>query len=280
MTTTERTTAVGVFTERNLAEHAIERLHQAGFTNDQIGFVSREGYTEEQAPIIPAEPAIGASPTAGAPIGVAPVYTPANDDVTPTAESKTEATAAGVVGGGVVGGILGAAAALLIPGFGPAIAGGILTAVLGGAAIGAVAGGLIGALTNMGVPEDEARFYQDELQAGRTLVTVQAGNRYDEALEILRQGGAYDATTRRDTTETTIPTDTYTSNTPDERVNDRTEPYEPETNARSATYTPEVPQSVDQTTDTEIREPEVPPQPDRVQRLSTNTPPPTYNTRP
>jgi len=269
MTTTERTIAVGVFTERNLAEHAIERLHQAGFTNDQIGFVSREGDTEERAPIIPVEPAIGAAPTAGAPIGVAPVYTSPDEDVTPTAENKTEVTTTGVVSGGVVGGILGAAAALLIPGFGPAIAGGILTAVLGGAAIGAVAGGLIGALTNMGVPEEEARFYQDELQAGRTLVTVQAGNRYDEALEILRQNGAYDATTRRDTTDT-----------PDEQPDNQMESYWAETQTRPTTYTPEVPlKSADQSTATEIREPEVPPQPDRVQPVSTNTPPPTYNSR-
>lgn len=277
MTTTARTTAVGVFTERRLADRAIEELHNAGFSNDQIGFVSREGYTgDKQDLIIPAQAGTGTAPTGGAP--VAGVPTPVStDDVTTTEESKTEATAAGVVGGGVIGGIIGAAAALLIPGLGPAIAGGILTAVLGGAAIGAVAGGLIGALTNMGVPEEEAHFYQDELRAGRTLVTVQAGDRYDEALAILRHNGAYDATTRRDTTDTTATTVDDTR-TPTEQ---HAEPHPSATYKRSAPYTIEgASEQAQQTTDNEIREPEVPPQPDRVQPFTTRTQPPTYNQHP
>jgi hypothetical protein len=278
MTTTTRTTAVGVFTERRLADRAIEELYNAGFANDQIGFVSREGYTgEKQKLIIPAQAGTGTAPAGGAPVAGVPTPVSSDEDLTATEENKTETTAAGVVGGGVLGGILGAAAALLIPGLGPAIAGGILTAVLGGAAIGAVAGGLIGALTNMGVPENEARFYQDELQAGRTLVTVQAGDRYDEALAILRRNGAYDATTRQDTTDTTTTTedDTYT---PAER---RTEPYPSTTYERPATYAPEeTTEQVQRPADTEIREPEVPSQPDRVQNFTTSTPPPTYNQRP
>jgi uncharacterized protein (TIGR02271 family) len=86
----------------------------------------------------------------------------------------------------------------LIPGFGPAIAGGILAATLGGAAIGAAAGGLLGALTGMGVPEEEARYYESEFQAGRIILTVQADGRRDEAINILRRYGAYDAASRGD----------------------------------------------------------------------------------
>jgi hypothetical protein len=270
MTTTTRTTAVGVFTERRLADRAIEELRNAGFSNEQIGFVSREGYTgDKQDLIIPAQAGTGTAPTGGAPIAGAPVPVSTDDDLTTASEeSKTETTAAGVVGGGVLGGILGAAAALLIPGLGPAIAGGILTAVLGGAAIGAVAGGLIGALTNMGVPENEARFYQDELKAGRTLVTVQAGDHYDEALAILRRNGAYDAITRQETTDTT-------ATTVDETPTNQVEPYPATTYEQPTTYTP-----AQRTTDTEIREPEVPPQPDRRQSFPAGTPPPTYNQRP
>lgn len=98
--------------------------------------------------------------------------------------------------GSVLGGVIGAAAALLIPGFGPAIAGGILAATFGGMAIGAAAGGIIGALTKVGVPEEEAHYYQSEFEAGQTIVTVRSGNRQQEAVGILRQYGAYDATTR------------------------------------------------------------------------------------
>jgi len=276
MTTTTRTTAVGVFTERRLADRAIEELHNAGFSNDQIGFLSREGYAgEKQELIIPAQSGTGTAPAGGSPVAGVPAPVSTDDDLTATEESKTETTAAGVVGGGVLGGILGAAAALLIPGLGPAIAGGILTAVLGGAAIGAVAGGLIGALTNMGVPENEARFYQDELRAGRTLVTVQAEDRYDEALTILRRNGAYDATTRQDTINTTTAEDTHT------HVEQYTEPSPSTTYERPATYTPEeTVEPVQRPADTEIREPEVPPQSDRVQSFTRNTPPPTYNQRP
>jgi len=164
MAMTERPTIVGVFENHTQAEQAINELQQAGFRDDQIGFAVRGG-----------------------------------DEGIATVEKKTEAgpsAAAGAVTGGVLGGVLGAAAALLIPGFGPAIAGGILVAILGGAAIGAAAGGIIGALVGMGVPEEEALYYEDEFRAGRTIVTVNADGRQQEAREILHHHGAYDADTR------------------------------------------------------------------------------------
>lgn len=49
---------------------------------------------------------------------------------------------------------------LLIPGIGPVIAGGVLGATLVGAGVGAAAGGPIGLLTEMGVPEVEARHFE------------------------------------------------------------------------------------------------------------------------
>ncbi|MBE3561221.1 MAG: hypothetical protein IMW89_18675, partial [Ktedonobacteraceae bacterium] len=102
----------------------------------------------------------------------------------------------GVVGGGVIGGTAVAMVSLLIPGVGPALAGGMLMAVSGGAVLGALAGGLVGTFTALGVPEDEARFYQAELEKGKTLVTVRAGERSPEAIAILRRGGAYSADNR------------------------------------------------------------------------------------
>ena len=51
-------------------------------------------------------------------------------------------------------------------------------------------------LVSMGVPEEEARYYQSELELGRTIVTVEAGDRREDALEILRSNGGYDSTTR------------------------------------------------------------------------------------
>ncbi|GCE19470.1 general stress protein [Dictyobacter kobayashii] len=167
MSTTERTTAVGVFSEQTLAEQAISQLHSAGFTDEQIGFISRDHNT-------------------AAPFGD-------TEDA-----SNVPATATGAVSGGVIGGVIGAVTSLLIPGFGPAIAGGILAVTLGGAALGALAGGFVGSLMHLGVPEHEARYYEEQLNTGRTLVTVNAPGRYDEAVRILRQAGAYDADVRAD----------------------------------------------------------------------------------
>jgi hypothetical protein len=153
-------TVVGVFVDRAQAEQAIQALERAGYTDRQIGFIRPGEQTSR--------------------------------------ETKTDTgtkVAAGVGSGGVVGGIVGTAAALLIPGLGPALAGGILAATLGGATIGAAAGGLIGALTNLGVGEEDARYYQDELQAGRTVIIVKAEHREQEARNLLRQYGAYDAAT-------------------------------------------------------------------------------------
>ncbi|GCE14090.1 hypothetical protein [Tengunoibacter tsumagoiensis] len=170
MATTERTTAVGAFTEQALAERAIEELKRSGFTEDQIGFVARHSHAVDGREV------------------------PADDLGSGTVSS----TATGAVGGGVLGGVIGAAASLLIPGLGPALAGGILAATLGGAAIGAVAGGFVGSLVNAGVPEDEAQYYHDQLTRGSSIVTVTAPGRYEEAAAILRESGAYNATVSKD----------------------------------------------------------------------------------
>lgn len=179
MTTTERATVIGVFADRALAERALDDLHRAGFNDDDIGFVVRNVTNSEIEPdIVQKETAAGA--------------------------------ATGAVGGGVIGGLVGAAGALLIPGIGSALAGGILVATLGGAALGAVTGGFVGALTGLGIPEEEARYYQSEFETGRTIVTVRAPGRYQEALAILQNNGAYDATTRGSVQEAPLKDSTNT----------------------------------------------------------------------
>jgi hypothetical protein len=167
MTTTDRSTVVGVFEDRALAERALDQLHQAGFGDDQVGFAVRDETVREGIPTI-----------AGPEKETAP------------------AAATGAVSGGVIGGLLSAAATLLIPGFGPAIAGGILAATLSGIALGAVAGGFLGALLALGIPEEEAHHYQREFEAGRIIVTVRSDDRIIDALEILRRNGALEANSR------------------------------------------------------------------------------------
>jgi hypothetical protein len=98
----------------------------------------------------------------------------------------------GAVSGGVVGGVLGATSALLIPGIGLVIAGGTLVAALSAAAMGAVAGGFLNALEDMGVSEKKAHYYKHEFEVGRTIVTVKADGREQEASDLLKHNGAHD----------------------------------------------------------------------------------------
>jgi uncharacterized protein (TIGR02271 family) len=164
-TTTERqSTVVGVFEDRRQADAAISELRKAGFREDQIGVASRQAEGE------------AATTTTG-------------EQGTKWETGAITGALAGAGLGGLVGlGIL----AGVIPVIGPVIAGGTLAVILANAAGGAAIGGLIGALTGAGIPEEEARYYQGELEAGRTLVTVKADGRYDEAVAILRRHGAYD----------------------------------------------------------------------------------------
>jgi hypothetical protein len=161
----ERTTVVGVFHNRDDAERAIDELHRLGFHDEEIGFAVRGG-----------------------------------DHTTMTETDKETETGSGALSGAIagagIGGFIAAAASLLIPGFGPVIAGGILATLLGGAAVGAAAGGILGALVGLGVPEEEARYYESEFKEGRIIVTVKAGTRFSEARDVLYRHGAYDVENR------------------------------------------------------------------------------------
>jgi hypothetical protein len=91
------------------------------------------------------------------------------------ATKAPEGATTGAATGGVAGGVLGLLAgigALAIPGVGPFIAAGPIMAALSGAAIGATTGGVVGALIGMGIPEIEARRYEDKLKSGNYLIAV------------------------------------------------------------------------------------------------------------
>ena len=68
-------------------------------------------------------------------------------------------------------------------------------ATFSGAALGAATGGIIEALRSLDIPEEEARHYQKELEAGHVVITVQAQSGYADALQILRRNGAHDVAT-------------------------------------------------------------------------------------
>jgi hypothetical protein len=66
----------------------------------------------------------------------------------------------------------------------------------------------------MGIPEEEARYYQSEFELGHPIVAVEAGDRREEALLILRTNGAYDITTPRGTSDPNAQARTSTPNAP------------------------------------------------------------------
>lgn len=91
------------------------------------------------------------------------------------ATKAPEGATTGAVTGGAIGGTLGLLAGigtLAIPGLGPFIAAGPIMAALSGAAAGAAAGGVAGALVGLGIPEYEAKVYEDRIKKGGYLVAV------------------------------------------------------------------------------------------------------------
>jgi len=163
--TTQRSTVVGVFEDRRKANDAVQALRQAGFRDDQIGVAGK--FAE------------GADAAAGTD--------------TETGSKWEEGAVTGVLTGAGLGALVGLGImAGVIPVLGPVIAGGTLAMLAANAAGGAAIAGLVGALVGAGIPEEEARYYESEFHSGRTIVTVNAEGRADEATTILRSYGAYD----------------------------------------------------------------------------------------
>lgn len=54
---------------------------------------------------------------------------------------------------------------------------------------------IVDELKSLGVPEEEAQHYQNEVDTGRSIVTVQADGRQEDARAILERNGAFDIKT-------------------------------------------------------------------------------------
>ena len=104
--------------------------------------------------------------------------------------SKTpkEAAAAGAsIGGGL--GLAAALVSLAIPGVGTILAGGAIVSLLAGLTVGA-AGGLISALFSMGVPHEEAPFYEEAVRRNELLLVAEVDEPVEvEAVELMKTYG-------------------------------------------------------------------------------------------
>jgi hypothetical protein len=146
---TQGTVVMAVYDDLQQAERAIDELRRFDFREEQIGLV----VCGEPVPLSDAEPPPHPAP----------------------APSPPEV-------GAMLGGVVGALAAVGLPGVGTVLAGGILAGLLEGAA----AGGLVGVLVKLGVPEARAQAYGDAVELGRVLVVVHAEDRVEEADDILQ----------------------------------------------------------------------------------------------
>jgi hypothetical protein len=138
---------IGLFSDRETAERAYRGLFDYGYTQDEITVVMTDEARKLHFPAVESE-----------------------------IEDKTlEGLGAGAVIGGGVGALIGVLAGLgtsmVVPGLGLVVAGPLI-AGLTGAGTGGVAGGLIGALVGAGIREEKAKFYAEEVDRGKILITV------------------------------------------------------------------------------------------------------------
>ena len=162
----KNTAAFGIFPSHSAAEAAVDRLHTAGFSTDDVSVLMADKQGSK--------------------------------DFAAEKNTKTpEGTTAGVLGGGVVGSTLGLLAglgALAIPGVGPLIAAGPIMGALAGLGIGGTVGGLVGALVGLGIPEYEAKRYEGRVNDGGILVSVhcESSEEIGRAKDVLKAAGGED----------------------------------------------------------------------------------------
>ncbi len=159
--TSETTTIIGgIFARSQDAHKAVRELRALGISDDHIGLISRrsDGSLERDGD------EAGAKWEEGTGIGAA-----------------VGATAGTGLGLAVVAG-------MLTP-IGPVIAGGALVGLLASMGVGATVGSAIGGLVGLGLTQDDADYFERELKAGKTLVTVSTMNNTDAAIDILQRTG-------------------------------------------------------------------------------------------
>src|SRR5438552_2740341 len=153
----------GIATTHGQAERIVEQLQAEGFAASEISVLMPEtGGTRDVGHV----------------------------KATKAPEGATTGAATGGATGGVIG-LLPGIGALAIPGVGP------IMAALSGAAVGAATGGVVGGLIGLGIPEIEAKRYEEKLKKGNYLIAVHTDENedVDRAKHIFKTVGAEDIST-------------------------------------------------------------------------------------
>lgn len=166
-------TLFATFETRGQAEDAVDRLATAGFTAEHVGLIA-PGDVEE------------------------PHY----------ARNLAVGTGSGTVLGGAAGVVLGAVAVGAIPGVGTVVAAGAILPIAVLAFTGAAAGGTLGGMFSLAASQDQGLYFMQEVQGGRTLVTV-TSDRVEEARAGLEAAGAMEVADvgRSETADKLAPTE-------------------------------------------------------------------------
>lgn len=166
----------GIFESRSQLESTVDNLKADGFRNTDISVLmpsseSTKNFAHEKATKAPEGAATGAT--------------------------------SGLAVGGVLGWLAGVGA-LAIPGIGPFVAAGPIVAAIAGAGIGGAVGGIAGALVGLGIPEYEAKRYEELIKGGGMLLSVHVDDSdwQERAEKILKLGGAHDVSS---TSEENVP---------------------------------------------------------------------------
>lgn len=134
----------GIFDERLTLERAVDKLKASGFRNSDISVLMQN--KNEAADF-------------------------AHEKNTKAPEGAATGASAGLLGGGILGWLAGAGA-LAIPGIGPFVAAGPIMGAIAGAGIGGTVGGISGGLIGLGIPEYEAKRYENFVKGGGMLISV------------------------------------------------------------------------------------------------------------
>ena len=157
----QESSVVGIYTAMDAAEEAVQQLAKGGFPIQQVSLIAQDLGSEKKI----------------------------HGFVTPCDVAKSSAKTGAWLGG--IFGLLAGAAFLWVPGVGPLIVAGSLTAALLGGVEGAVvtaaASGMLGWLFSLGISKEHILKYEESVKAGKYLVIAHGtADQVQKAQQILK----------------------------------------------------------------------------------------------
>jgi len=161
---TKEKMVTGVFRDRVDSQNVYEWLRNRGYTAQEINVMMSESTRSTYMAADEKEGRLRSGSAAAEGVGVG--------------------GAIGTAVGATLAAVLAIGTSLAIPGLGLIIAGPLAAAFAGGGA-GAVTGGIIGGLVGLGIPEPNARAYQEALREGGVVIGVTPHN--SEEVNVIKQ---------------------------------------------------------------------------------------------